>query len=528
MLENGTYELYSLNRTDGEVIKGHAISVAFVARNRFAGLEKQTRNLVVRDFKNEVVKRIVLPSSSTDRVFQANTSGRVLLRSPDRVALFELQSRRVIAEVHAHGVRYVFWSPDGAYAAMLSKHGLVIADRSLKQLCSIHENVRVKSGAWDPHGVFIYTTLNHVKYVLPTEAGDTGVVRTLSVPVYVVAASATELQCLDRDAKLRTLAIDNTEYVFKMALLRRQYDQVLAIIRGGKLCGQAVIAYLQASGYPEVALHFVKDEATRFDLALECGNLEVALASAHALNSDSCWSRLATEALRQGNHQVVEMAYQQVKNFERLSFLYMITGNTDKLRKMLRIAELRGDAQSRFHNALYLGAVEERVSVLEGAGQIPLAYAAAATHGLTEKAEALRKILEVHVCVLGVCMCVCVYVCVFVRACARVSAHAPGPSLTRHRAPPGCEAGCPRDQRHRRAHDAADANHARGQLAAARGREGVLRGRWRGGAAYARGRGCDGRGGGWRRGRVGRGLRAAWHRARARGGGGGGGGRRRG
>jgi hypothetical protein len=35
--------------------------------------------------------------------------------------------------------------------------------------------------------------------------------------------------------------------------------------------------------------------------------------------------------------QVVEMAYQRTKNFERLSFLYLLTGNTDKLRKMLKV-----------------------------------------------------------------------------------------------------------------------------------------------------------------------------------------------
>ena len=30
----------------------------------------------------------------------------------------------------------------------------------------------------------------------------------------------------------------------------------------------------------QVALHFVKDESTRFNLALECGNIEVALEAA--------------------------------------------------------------------------------------------------------------------------------------------------------------------------------------------------------------------------------------------------------
>lgn len=68
--------------------------------------------------------------------------------------------------------------------------------------------------------------------------------------------------------------------------------------------------------------------------------------------------------------QVVEMAYQRTKNFERLSFLYLLTGNTDKLRKMLKIAERRGDVMSRFHNALFLGDAAERLAVLESTGQV--------------------------------------------------------------------------------------------------------------------------------------------------------------
>ena len=47
------------------------------------------------------------------------------------------------------------------------------------------------------------------------------------------------------------------------------------MVRSAKLVGQSIIAYLQQKGYPEVALHFVKDERTKFALALECGNVEV-------------------------------------------------------------------------------------------------------------------------------------------------------------------------------------------------------------------------------------------------------------
>lgn len=37
--------------------------------------------------------------------------------------------------------------------------------------------------------------------------------------------------------------------------------------------------------------------------------------------------------------QVVEMAYQRTKNFDKLSFLYLITGNLEKLGKMTKIGK---------------------------------------------------------------------------------------------------------------------------------------------------------------------------------------------
>lgn len=87
----------------------------------------------------------------------------------------------------------------------------------------------------------------------------------------------------------------------------------------------------------------------------------------------------------------MEYAYQKTKNFERLSFLYLITGNLEKLGKMLKIAEMRSDVMGRFHNALYLGDIQERVKILEDAHHLPLAYVTAKVHGLTEAAEELER-----------------------------------------------------------------------------------------------------------------------------------------
>ena len=54
----------------------------------------------------------------------------------------------------------------------------------------------------------------------------------------------------------------------------------------------------------KIALHFVQDKTTRFDLAIECGNLDVALETAKAIDREDCWSRLAQQALKQGNNKV--------------------------------------------------------------------------------------------------------------------------------------------------------------------------------------------------------------------------------
>jgi len=77
------------------------------------------------------------------------------------------------------------------------------------------------------------------------------------------------------------------------------------MVRNARLVGQSIISYLQQKGYPEVALHFVKDEKTRFGLALECGNIDIALDAAKALDDKNCWDRLGQAALMQGNHQVI-------------------------------------------------------------------------------------------------------------------------------------------------------------------------------------------------------------------------------
>ncbi|KAJ0025402.1 hypothetical protein Pint_09052 [Pistacia integerrima] len=243
-------ESYGMGEMLQEVKRGMGGSAVFVTRNRFAVLDKSSNQVQVKNLKNETVKRIVLPAIA-DAIFYAGT-GNLLCRAEDRVFIFYLQQKMILAELQTLFVRDVVWSNDMANVALLSKHTIGIASKKLVHQCTLHETIRIKSGAWDENGVFIYTTLNHIKYCLPN--GDSGIVRTLDAP--------------------------------------KRYDLVMGMIRNSNLCGQAMIAYLKQKRFPEIALHFVKDERTHFNLALESGKIQIAVASAKEIDEKDLWERI--------------------------------------------------------------------------------------------------------------------------------------------------------------------------------------------------------------------------------------------
>lgn len=365
--EGGSYELVNLPKDGSGAIepteskRGAGNSAIFVARNRFAVLNTANQTIDIKDLSNNTTRSFKPPTATTDIYFGG--TGNLLIITPTAVHLYDIQQKKSTAELSVNGVKYVVWSNDGLYAALLSKHNVTIVTKALEQVSSLHETIRIKSASWDDAGVLLYSTLNHVKYTLLN--GDNGIVRTLDQTVYLVRVKGRNVYCLDRAAKPRVLQIDPTEYRFKLALVKRNYEEMLHIIRTSSLVGQSIISYLQKKGYPEIALQFVQDPTTRFDLAIECGNLDVAVEMAKELDKPKFWNRLSIESLAHGNHQIVEMCYQKLKHFDKLSFLYLATGDHSKLARMAKIAEHRGDFTSRFHNALYLGEVEDRIQMFK-------------------------------------------------------------------------------------------------------------------------------------------------------------------
>ena len=147
--DNGLYELATLpQQAQGELKdssvdgkKGNGQSAIFVARNRFAVLNKATQVsrvsdpfrhprltavqiIEVRDLANAVVKTIKAPVQ-TNEIFYGGTSC-LILSSPTSVVLYDIQQQKTIADINSPPVKYVSWSNDGALVALISKHSQCI------------------------------------------------------------------------------------------------------------------------------------------------------------------------------------------------------------------------------------------------------------------------------------------------------------------------------------------------------------------------------------------------------------------
>ena len=394
-----TYELYHLPNEDvksnsssnSEITSKRGIGrcPTWVARNKFAVLDK-SNTVLIKNLDNSINKKITPPYPNTDYLFSAS-AGRLLMRSEEKISLFDLSLKKTLAEIIAPRIKYVVWSPNNALVAMMGKEILIIANKELEHLCTIHETIKIKSGVWNESGnVFIYTTEHHIKYCLPN--GDNGIIRTLDIPIYLTGIVGSKVYCLDRECKNRVISIDTTEFIFKLSLMKKDFSTVYKMVAQSNLIGKSIVSYLQKKKFPEIALCFVKDERTRFELAVECGDLEIALDSAIKINEPNLWERLGEEAMRHGNIQIVEKSYQITNNFEKLSFLYLITGKIDKLQRMRKIAEVREQNMARFHNNLYLGDWENLVTVLQDVGQIGMAHLASLTYQLPEKLKQFQEL----------------------------------------------------------------------------------------------------------------------------------------
>lgn len=55
---------------------------------------------------------------------------------------------------------------------------------------------------------------------------------------------------------MEAITVNNTDYLFKIALQKKNLMEVKEILGQGTLCGNTIVSYLKEQGHSEIALFF--------------------------------------------------------------------------------------------------------------------------------------------------------------------------------------------------------------------------------------------------------------------------------
>ena len=92
------------------------------------------------------------------------------------------------------------------------------------------ETSKIKSGCFDELNSFVYSTSTHIKYMF-LEGKTTGTFRSIDEPVYVSFFMRNQIFALTRQGEMEVFPVDNTDYLFKIALQNNKLHEVKEILQ---------------------------------------------------------------------------------------------------------------------------------------------------------------------------------------------------------------------------------------------------------------------------------------------------------
>lgn len=202
--------------------------------------------------------------------------GKILVHADDNIFMYDLAARKVIHEMtlpEGTVVKQVNWNNQMSHFVVITSTSLMMLSKSFEIINSLKEASKVKSGCFDENNTFIYSTSTHLKYMFSTSCKTSGTFKSITEPVYVAFFMKNQVYALSRQGAFNAIEVNNTEYLFKMALQKNNLLEVKEILSKGKLCGHSIVNYLKEQGHSEIALFFEQDLRQRFNLAIACGNI---------------------------------------------------------------------------------------------------------------------------------------------------------------------------------------------------------------------------------------------------------------
>ncbi|CAD8067026.1 unnamed protein product [Paramecium sonneborni] len=276
------------------------------------------------------------------------------------------------------------------YVMIQTKKTIYLFTKQFQRVTQISESINIKSVLFlsRTQNIIIYSTKVHIKYLLIN--GDSGIFGTMESVPYIIQlqqpidkqSEKYKLFYMNNVGKLLTMNIDCSEMLFKQALIDKNIMFIQNFLKTRKKMGDLITSYLQQKGYSMLAYQLVDDKRAKFQLALASNNLELSYRTCDDLKVPICYQQLSEEAMRQGNHNIVEVCQQKLRSSQQLAFLYTITGQTEKLNVLSTIAKEQNEHNTRFQTLLHLGNINQRIQFLQDCKLEHIANLSKFVHGL--------------------------------------------------------------------------------------------------------------------------------------------------
>ena len=135
--------------------------------------------------------------------------------------MYDLSARKVLYELtlpESTVIKQVHWSSSMSHFVIITSTSLMMLSKTFEVINILKDASKVKGGCFDENNTFIYSTSTHLKYMFSSDCKTTGTFKSIEHPVYVSFFMKNQVFCFSRSGALEIVEVNNTDYLFKMAL----------------------------------------------------------------------------------------------------------------------------------------------------------------------------------------------------------------------------------------------------------------------------------------------------------------------
>lgn len=185
----------------------------------------------------------------------------------------------------------------------------------------------------------------------------------------------------DKELNVISFCLQLSVLEYQTAVMRRDFERAdLVLPTIPKEHRTRVAHFLEKQGFKEQALQVSTDPDHKFDLALQIGELEIALKLAREAENSQKWSQLADVASRRNNMALVKECMQKANDFSGLLLLSTASGDAQMLEEVGAASSAQGRHNIAFLSAFLRSDVERCLEILIETNRLPEAAFFARTY----------------------------------------------------------------------------------------------------------------------------------------------------